>query len=121
MHERLVTIANLKKDWDSYGGKTCSPEVINTVQEFIDQLPEWAKKCNIVPHTYGGIQVEWYGNDYTSLEIEFLNKDSERKASYLLCPERDDNTWIEEELEYEGDFEPFNKLVNQYGKLAGLI
>lgn len=64
-------LGQLHVNWDTYGGRRIDPEAVVEALQFLGQLfPGDGPVPVIVPTSSGGVQLEWYGDDF-DLEVEF--------------------------------------------------
>ena len=75
--QRLGQFSQLGPDWDSYGGVSPSSLSISTAHRFLvtvgdvllDVVGSRIQPFNVVPLSYGGVQIEWRGPSY-DIEVE---------------------------------------------------
>ena len=108
---RLIEISNLSFNWDKHGGSPVKSELIYFTYNFLSSLLESnTHSPEIVPLSYGGIQVEWHDGDI-DLEIEI-------ESPYrVIVSFEDSRDGVEYEEELGIDFmslsEPIRKLTER--------
>ncbi len=76
--QKFLSLLDLKKNWDSYGGEPIAFEAACAADLFLN------KRVSIVPMARGGIQLEWHLDGY-DIEITF---DKKGIASVLVAHDR---------------------------------
>jgi len=73
MHEKLVELSLLEKNWDSYGGKPMTRLALQQAELLLRCFAAIdAVEPFVIPTSGGGIQLEWHTGGY-DLEMEILD------------------------------------------------
>ncbi len=75
----LEALRDLQPNWDSYGARQISGEIIDVAIKFVKILPVHIPPPRVVPMSQGRLQLEWHKKS-CSLELEFTTKND---ISYL--------------------------------------
>ena len=102
IREKIITLGDLKQNWDSYGAAPLRPETIRFAILFAlcyrDVLPE---KAHVVPTNSGSIQFEMH-NGAKFLELELYD---DNLVAYLSGSEDQETEWK------EGTVDPDDQLI----------
>lgn len=103
--KRLDEISNFEYDWNGYGAKPFSGELIAKCKNIINCLD---KQPSIYPTGRKSIQIQYEFEDKTYLEFEIFKA----KINYLYVPERIYTNAIEKEIP-DNDINKINEIVNK--------
>ena len=112
LHDRLDERCNLPKDWDGYGALPPTRELadfaLNTIAEPVERFGE----PDICPRGDGGIDFEWNGGGWLSLDIG-INRDNTVEALVTDAKE-------EHSIQYDGPLEEglVHQLCDDFEKAA---
>lgn len=104
LKEQVKILSSLEENWDSYGAKPFTKEIIDKVNNIIDCLEDSIIDPSIVPSSCG-IQLEW-DNGGKCLEV-CVDEDVE-EMTYVKVVGDDMENWIEGELV---DYNEINELI----------
>lgn len=110
VRRKLKELVELQDGWDGHGGVAVKPEIAQfALQLLIETMPENVAGPQLVPMSYGGLQLEWYENDIElEIEIEAPNRIS------MLC----ENIKTGDEIETEMSTD-FSQLTHCLQSLVG--
>lgn len=102
----LEDVRRLKPNWDTYGADPIAPDLVDEAHGVLAQIKASAERLGrvlpepfVAPGSDGTIQFEWKLGD-KAFELELSMESGRLRFAYLLCPEKSDQSW--EEDEYEG-------------------
>lgn len=102
---KLDDISNFEYDWNGYGAKPFSGELIAKCKNIVNCLD---KQPSIYPTGRQSIQIQYEFEDKTYLEFEIFKA----KINYLYVPERIYTNAIEKEIP-DNDINKINEIVNK--------
>lgn len=111
LKKELVKISELEDNWDGYGAKAFTKEIIDKVNTVIDCLDDKFPDPYIVPSPIG-IQFEWdiSVSKFNTLEISIDGVSGDEISSFQVIG-KDMENWIDKKI---SDLSEINELLEEF-------